>query len=169
MEKIVGKGNPVAFGLDGYPVYLENPAKDKPLDESHGYFDDEGNYRYIGNLKPPYMMSYFKGAVELDDRPPTPGVRPFLRPLRGAKITGFSGRLENGYSLEYENSGQKNYVNYTIKENGGVDFEFVDSSGNKTEESYERRTGGDGKGKSKGRKGDGKGKRKGKGEGKPKR
>lgn len=168
LEKIVGKGNPVAFGLDGYPVYLENPAKDKPLDESHGYFDDDGNYRYIGNLKPPYMMSYFKGAADLEDRPPTRGVRPFLRPLRGAKITGFSGSLADGYSLEYENSGQKSYVNYTIKENGGVDFEFVDSSGNKTEESHERRTGGGGgKGNSNGRKGGEKGKGKGKGKGMP--
>jgi len=145
LEEFVGKGNPVAFGIDGHPVYLADPSKDKPLDECHGYFDDEGNYRYVGNLEAPYMMASFRGMADLEDRPRTQGVRPFLRPLRGASITGFSGGLEEGYSLEYELQGDKGYVNYRIT-GKGADFTFVDPDGSTREESHERRAGG-GKGK----------------------
>ena len=136
-----------------------DPAKDKPLDESHGYFDDEGNYRYVGNLKPPYVMTYFKGPADLEDRPPTHGVREFLRPLRGAKITGFSGSLDEGFSLEYDVSGDKGTVNYQVTEKG-VDFKFIEPDGTVSEESYERRPGG-GKGKGDRPPGGGKGKGKG--------
>lgn len=143
LEAIVGKGNPVAFGLDGHPVYLEDPSRDKPLDECHGYFDDEGNYRYVGNLEAPYMMAYFRGPANLEDRPRTQGVRPFLPPLRGASITGFSGGLDEGYSLEYELRGEKGYVNYQITDKG-ADFEFIDPDGSVREESHQRRAGGGG-------------------------
>lgn len=161
LEEMVGEGNPVAFGLDGHPVYLENPSRDKPLDESHGYFDEEGNYRYIGKLDPPYVMAYFKGPADLEDRPPTRGIREFLRPLRGAEITGFTGNLEEGYSLEYTIQGETHLVNYKI-EGEGAEFQFVDPDGTIRNESYERRSGGGGeKGKGKGSrpKGDKKGKR----------
>lgn len=151
LEATVGKGNPVAFGLDGHPIYLEDPTKDKPLDECHGYFDDSGQYRYVGNLEPPYMMAYFRGPADLDDRPPTRGVREFLRPLRGAKITGFEGSLADGYSLEYDINGDKGHVNYQITDSG-VDFKFIEPDGTEREESHERRAGGGGgKGKGKGK------------------
>lgn len=141
LEEIVGPGNPVAFGLDGHPVYLENPAADKPLDECHGYFDDHGSYRYVGNLKPPYMMASFRGVADLEDRPLTRGVREFLPPLRGAEIIGFSGSLATGYSLDYEIGGKRGIVNYLVTETG-VDFEFVDPDGTIREESHPRRDAG---------------------------
>ncbi len=149
LEAVVGKGNPVAFGIDGHPVYLADPSIDKPLDECHGYFDDRGNYRYVGNLKAPYMMSYFRGSADLEDRPPTRGVRPFLQPLRGASITGFSGNLEAGYSLSYEIDGGKGSVNYHL-EGAEVDFQFLSPDGTESRETSQRRPdegeGGKGKG-----------------------
>lgn len=144
LEAVVGEGNPIAFGLDGYPIYAADPSKDKPLDECHGYFDDEGNYRYVGELKPPYVMSYFRGKADLEDRPPTRGVRPFLPPLRGAEITGFEGSLLDGFKLSYEIAGKEGNVEYQVTGSGGADFTFHDTDGSVREESYERRAGGGG-------------------------
>ena len=163
LEATVGEGNPVAFGLDGFPIYAINPSKDKPLDECHGFFDDEGNYRYVGELKPPYVMSYFRGKADLENRPPTRGVREFLRPLRGAEITGFAGSLAEGFALTYEVDGKEGVVAHQVDEAGGVDFTFRDLDGTVREESYERRAQrppGGGKGRGKGNdKGKGKKKR----------
>ncbi|MEM7601280.1 MAG: YHYH protein, partial [Verrucomicrobiota bacterium] len=154
LEEIVGPGNPVAFGLDGHPVYLADPATDKALDECHGYFDDEGNYRYVGTLENPYVMANFRGAVDLANRPRAHGVRPHLQPLRGAEITGFSGSLAEGYSLKYAIGTHKYTINYRITQTG-ADFQFVDTNGETTEESYQRKAdrggGGKGKGGEKGR------------------
>lgn len=142
LEEIVGKGNPVAFGLDGFPIYAADPSRDKPLDECHGYFDDEGNYRYVGEMKPPYVMSYFRGKADLEARPRTQGVRQFLRPLRGAKITGFSGSLDDGFHLDYDVNGSKASIDYQITQTAGVEFAFTDADGTKREETHERRAGG---------------------------
>jgi len=158
LEEMVGEGNPIAFGLDGYPIYLADPSKDKPLDDCHGYFDDEGNYRYAGELKPPYVMSFFRGKADLEDRPPTLGVRPHLPPLRGAEISAFEGTLADGFKLTYEVNGKEGSIDYRSRESGGVDFIFTDPDGTIHEESYERRPEKgprpkDGKGKGGGRKG----------------
>ncbi|MBK1832360.1 YHYH protein [Verrucomicrobiaceae bacterium R5-34] len=139
LGKSVGKGNPVAFGMDGHPVYLANPATDKPLDLCHGYVDDQGKYRYIGNLKPPYVMAYFRGKADLADRPPTHPVRPFLRPLDGATITGFSGDVEKGFSLQYDVRGKTGQVDYQITEKG-ADFVFKKPNGEVEKASYQRST-----------------------------
>ncbi len=142
LEATVGEGNPIAFALDGYPIYAADPSKDKPLDACHGYFDDEGNYRYVGELKPPYVMSYFRGKADLDDRPPTRGVRPFLPPLRGAEITGFEGSLAGGFELTYEVDGRTGSVAYRVTDADRVDFTFRTPDGAVREESHERRAGG---------------------------
>lgn len=161
LEEIVGKGNPVAFGLDGYPIYLADPSTDKPLDDCHGYFDEEGNYRYVGELKPPYVMSYFRGQADLEDRPSTRGVRPHLQPLRGAEITAFEGNLADGYKLTYEVNGREGEIDYRSQSSGGVGFTFTDPDGTIREEVHERRPDkgprpprrDGGKGKGEGRKG----------------
>ena len=139
LEKIVGKGNPVAYGLDGFPVYMADPAKDKPLDEAHGYFDDNGNYRYVSGTEAPYTLGMFRGAVDLDARPRAGGVRPHLRPLRGASITGFEGSLQSGYALHYEVNGKLAHVEYKPMSSGGADFIFTDTDGSVRKESYEAR------------------------------
>ena len=142
LEEVVGKGNPVALALDGYPIYVADPAKDKPLDECHGYFDDDGNYRYVGELKPPYVMSYFRGEADLEDRPRTQGVRPHLPPLRGTAISDFEGSLTDGFKLVYEVGGKAGSVEYQITSSGGVDFTFNDTDGGVREESHRSRAGG---------------------------
>ncbi|MDA7926628.1 hypothetical protein N9B21_01160 [Verrucomicrobiales bacterium] len=93
-------------------------------------------------MKPPYMMAFFKGSADLEYRPRTHGIREFLRPLRGAKITGFFGSLEEGYYLEYEVNGMKSLIDYQITEAAGADFVFTDTDESIREESYSRRAGG---------------------------
>lgn len=139
LEEVVGKGNPVAFALDGYPIYLAQPDKDKELDECHGYFDANGDYRYVGNLKPPYVLSGFRGKADLENRPRAGGMRPHLQPLRGATISDFTGSLSEGFHLEYEIRGETAKIDYQITESGGANFTFTDTGGATSDESYERR------------------------------
>ena len=138
LEAVVGKGNPVAYALDGFPIHVADPETDKPLDECHGYFDDDGQYRYVGNLEPPYVMSFFRGAADLESRPVTRGVRPFLRPLRGASITGFEGSLGEGYKLTFEVGDQTATVEYQIDE-PKIAMKFTDPDGSIRTELHERR------------------------------
>lgn len=152
LEQIVGKGNPVAYGLDGFPIYLENPAKDKPLDKCHGYFDDDGNYRYVGTLKNPYTLGFFRGKVDLDDRPRTVPVRPSKQPLRGETlITSFSGNLADGFTLKYDFQGENYTINYHMTTDGKFHFTYIDPQGHETKEVHERGKGGSGGGKGKGK------------------
>ncbi|MFT5127711.1 MAG: hypothetical protein ACI8W8_001318, partial [Rhodothermales bacterium] len=139
LEAVVGKGNPVAYGLDGYPIYVVNPAIDKPLDECHGYFDDAGNYRYVGELKPPYVMSKFRGEVDLSLRPPAQPLRPHLQPLRGAEIVSCLGNAKDGYLLTYRLRGKTATIAYSVNANGSVDFVFTDPDGTVRREHHERR------------------------------
>ena len=139
LEAVVGKGNPVAYALDGYPIYVANPGIDKPLDECHGYFDDAGNYRYVGELKPPYVMSKFRGEVDLSLRPPAQPLRPHLQPLRGAEIISCVGNPKDGYLLTYRRYGKEATIAYTINEDSSVDFVFTDPDGTVRKEHHERR------------------------------
>jgi len=140
LEAVVGKGNPVAYALDGYPIHIADPATDKPLDACHGYMDDDGNYRYVGTLKPPYVMSGFRGKADLDTRPRTQPVRPHLPPLRGAKITRYEGLPATGATLTYELRGQTNTVRYVVDEAAqSMTMTFGDAKGRTRTETHERR------------------------------
>lgn len=91
-------------------------------------------------------MAFFRAEADLSDRPRTHPIRPFLRPLRGATITGFGGDLDQGFSLEYEVEGKTGKVDYEVTDNG-ADFVFQKPNGEVSRESYERsaeRPGGDG-------------------------
>lgn len=149
MEK-VGAGQPIAFGLDGLPVY---PKSHGELDEAHGHFHEDGSYHYHGTHEKPYHMSGFRGEVDLDARPRTKGVRPYTRPLRGATITDFMGSLEDGFTLTYELGGQVHRVEYQVQEDGGVNFVFVDPNGVEQAVSYARKSGGDHRKRPKGERG----------------
>ena len=109
------------------------------MDECHGYFDDAGNYRYVGELKPPCVMSKFRGEVDLSLRPPAQPLRPHLQPLRGAEIISCVGNLKDGYLLTYRRYGKKATIAYTINEDSSVDFVFTDPDGTLRKEHHGRR------------------------------
>ena len=146
LEKVVGKGNPIAYALDGYPIlaYEEANGTKPKLDRLNGHKDANGHYHYHATKTYPYLNGGFYGEVterggQVDPQPRAQGVRPYTRPLRGAKITGFESPKPNAHKLTYQINGRKGFVSYVINENGSVTFTYTDTSGKTTTETYQRR------------------------------
>lgn len=144
LEKIVGKGKPIAYALDGFPLF---GLTDEKLDEFNGRFDDKGNYRYHSSKTYPYINGGMRGVVEVrgdqvDPQPRAGPIRPEGRPLKGAKITGFTVDEEKkNFSLKYEVKGETRKINYKVNPNGSFTFVFVDGKGNEQTETYTRNEG----------------------------
>ena len=147
LQTILGESLPVAYALDGYPIYgLNEPdgSKVEKLDQWNGHIGPDGDYHYHSTKTYPYLNGGFYGKVverggQVDPQPRAQGVRPYTRPLRGAKITGWN-QEDNHYSVEYQIGRDKGYVNYTLLNGGNVRFEFIDTKGNQSTETYEPRS-----------------------------
>jgi len=147
LQKVIGEVLPVAYALDGYPIYgLDEPdgAKVGKLDKWNGHVGPKGNYHYHSTKKYPYLNGGFYGEIaerggQVDPQPRAQGVRPYTRPLRGAKITGWT-KEKNQHSIEYQIGRKKGYVNYTLLDEGKVRFDFTDTDGKTTTETYEPRS-----------------------------
>ena len=136
LQEIVGDDQPLAFGLDGYPVYgltTEN------LDEAFGRYDSNGNYRYHASSKSPYYMPFVKGEIDIvndgiDPQPSQNPIRPSdsFKPVSGATVTGFTQTGKNSFSFEYTVDGVKYYVNYNWDENCKFTFTYIDENGGTT-------------------------------------
>jgi phosphatidylethanolamine-binding protein (PEBP) family uncharacterized protein len=169
LQKFVGKDAPIAYALDGFPIYgLFDPAA-KPggpdadkccplggtekLDELNGHsgappkdapIGAKGPYHYHASVKYPYINGGMRGKVTVKDgqsdpQPRATSPRPALPPLRGATITGFKTVAENAWSIEYTLAGAKHLVNYRLEPNGAAVFDFVDPAGATRTERYEPR------------------------------
>lgn len=181
LQAQVGKGMPVAYALDGYPVYGLTEPDGSPvgkLDECHGHDDAKIGYHYHAANEYPYVFAAFHGKVveaeeQVDPQPRAQGVREALQALRGAKITGFESTGKDSYKLSYEVNGDKCSVSYSIKADGTYPFHFDNGREGSVDEVYTaRRQGGGGGGGGRppgggggpeGMKGKGKGKGPGKG------
>ncbi|ADG67710.1 PEBP family protein [Planctopirus limnophila DSM 3776] len=154
LEKTNGKGKPIAYALDGYPIYgYEEPdgSPVKNLDALNGHKDAKGNYHYHATKKYPYLNGGFYGVVterdgQVDPQPRAEPLRPALPPLRDAKITGFQKTKSGGYTLTYDVRGSKGTISYTLSNDGSAKFVFVDTNGKTTEETYSPRQRGPGGG-----------------------
>jgi hypothetical protein len=153
LEKIVGPGKPIAYALDGYPIYGSTgpdgqAIDEKSLDAFHGKTDAQGNYAYYASTKYPYLNGGFHGEVteaggQVDPQPNGHGIRPALPPLRGARITSFKRSSDNKtFSLEYMLGAETCHVNYAINADGSVKFDFIDGKGQVRTETYAPRGGG---------------------------
>ncbi len=174
LQAQAGKGMPVAYALDGYPIYGLTEPDGSPvgkLDACHGH-EAPGGYHYHASNKYPYVIGGFHGEVveageQVDPQPRAQGVREALTALRGAEITGFESRGKSSYKLSYEVNGDKRSIAYSINEDGTFPFEFDNGREGKSKEVYTARQGGgpprDGQGGPEGMKGKGKSKGKGKG------
>ncbi len=147
LEKIAGKGNPIGYVLDGYPLYGYTDADGKvptDLDEFNGRTETDG-YRYYSTKKYPYINGGIRGVVTvrgdgIEPQPRDEPVRPPGRPLRGATITGFTRDDEKKmYAIQYEAQGKTLSVKYTIGKDGTYNFVFTDGAGKETSETYRRR------------------------------
>ncbi|MFO1042964.1 MAG: YHYH protein [Planctomycetaceae bacterium] len=154
LEKTIGKGLPIAYALDGYPIYgYEEPdgSKVKNLDALNGHKDEKGNYHYHATKTYPYLNGGFYGEVierggQVDPQPRAEPVRPDLRPLQGAKITDFKQTKPKNYLLTYDVRGKKGTVAYVLNDDGSARFTFTDTDGKSTSESYTPRRRGPGGG-----------------------
>jgi phosphatidylethanolamine-binding protein (PEBP) family uncharacterized protein len=154
LQDMVGKGQPIAYALDGYPIYgLTEPDGSAPvgLDAFNGHPTSALGYHYHASTKYPYVNGGFHGEVvevggQVDPQPRARSVRPDLPPLRSAKITGFTATPdEKTFSLQYSVNGKSAAVNYATSGGGSWKFQFVGADGTKREETYsagERRGGG---------------------------
>jgi YHYH protein len=167
LQAQAGKGMPVAYALDGYPVYGLTEPDGSPvgkLDECHGH-ESPGGYHYHAANEYPYVIGGFHGEVveaggQVDPQPRANPVRPALSPLRGAKITGFETSAKDSYKLSYEVNGDPRSLAWTIKADGTYPFHFDNGSEGSADEVYTSRQGSGGNPP---RSSGGKGKAKGKG------
>lgn len=177
LQAQAGKGMPVAYALDGYPIHGLTEPDGSPvanLDECHGHESPSG-YHYHASNKYPYVIGGFHGEVmeageQVDPQPRAQGVREALTALRGAKITAFESTGKDSYKLSYDVNGDKRSVSYSIKADGTYPFHFDNGRDGTADEVYTARRqggrGGDrppGGGGPEGMKGKGKGKGQGKG------
>ena len=152
LEKTIGKGLPIAYALDGYPIYGYDEPDGSPvvgLDAFNGHKDKQGNYHYHATKKYPYLNGGFYGEVterggQVDPQPRAEPLRPDLRPLRDAKITDFKETKPGSYVLTYDVRGKKGSVSYVLADDGSAKFTFVDTSGSTTNETYSPRRRGPG-------------------------
>lgn len=155
LEKMVGKGHPIAVALDGYPILGYQHEQDSdyaPLDRWNGHTDKAGRYHYHATKTYPYLNGGFYGEVveregQVDPQPRAEPLRPALPPLRDARITEFKQLNERSYRLVYDVRGKQGSVSYTLHENGSARFTFVTPDGRTTTETYEPRGGGRGSGR----------------------
>jgi phosphatidylethanolamine-binding protein (PEBP) family uncharacterized protein len=144
LEKTVGKDQPIAYALDGYPIYGYQDEKSPdyaPLDWMNGHKDKDGKYHYHATKKYPYLNGGFYGAVnekdgQVDPQPRAEPLRPALPPLRDAKIVDFAETGADSYKLTYDVKRRKGTVSYTLKADGGAQFTFVDVDGKTRTETY---------------------------------
>lgn len=152
LEKTNGKGQPIAYALDGYPIYGYEEPDGSPvvgLDAFNGHKDKLGNYHYHATKKYPYLNGGFFGEVverdgQVDPQPRAEPMRPDLRPLRDAKITDFVETKPGSFRLTYDVKGKPGSVSYTLAEDSSAKFEFVDTNGRTTNETYSPRRRGPG-------------------------
>jgi phosphatidylethanolamine-binding protein (PEBP) family uncharacterized protein len=142
LEKQVGKGRPIAYALDGYPIYGYDEPDGSPvegLDACGGHEDADGNYHYHATKTYPYLNGGFHGHVierdgQVDPQPRAEPLRAALPPLRGAKIVGFVAPSPTSRLLTYEVGGRRGTVAYALGPDGAATFTYTDPSGRKTTE-----------------------------------
>ena len=147
LQDQVGAGNPVAYAVDGFPVYGETTDI---LDEYLGKTNPDGSYQYHTIKEYPYFIAGMRGEVQLDPKtkapenqvypqPRTQELRPALRPLRGAEIIDFKSLGENSYSLTYSLDSKEYIINYNWDSEDNYSYQFINPDGTSTVENYKPR------------------------------
>ena len=152
LQETVGKGNPIAYALDGFPIYGLTEADGSPvgkLDALNGQFDQDGNYHYHATKTYPYINGGVRGVVdyrngEIASQPRDSPIRPGQQPLRGAKITDFRNDGKQSV-LTYEIQGRKGTISYSSVGTDSYEFTYTPPDGHSRSETYQRRRRGDGR------------------------
>ena len=145
LQSIVGKGNPIAYALDGYAIYgLTEPDGSPPvgLDSFNGHTTAALGYHYHASTKYPYVNGGFHGEVveagqQVDPQPRAQPFRGAGAPLRGAKITSFTNSPdEKTFALKYSVNGKSAAVNYATSGDGSWRFHYVNADGTTRDQTY---------------------------------
>ena len=75
LQAIVGDTNPIAYALDGFPIYGDREPDGsplQPLDEFNGHTDANGDYHYHGTTTYPYINGGLSGVVTSRPMPMAP-------------------------------------------------------------------------------------------------
>ena len=147
LQSKIGVDKPIAYALDGFPVYGETKEE---LDENLGRFTSDSTYQYHAIKQYPYLIAAMKGKVKLNPSTRAPeneimpqaktrGVRPDLRPLRGAKIIDFKNPEPQKYSLTYKVDSLTYIINYGWDANRVYNYEFIKPNGTVANETYTRK------------------------------
>ena len=134
LQAAVGPDSPIAYALDGYPIYgltEVDGSEPEELDEFNGHSKPELGYHYHASKKYPFVHGGFHGEVterdgQVDPQPRAQPLRDALPPLRGAEITGFE-RNEDFDKLTYTVKDETRFIAYRQLPDG--DFEFIFDSG----------------------------------------
>lgn len=115
----LGDALPVAYALDGFPIYgLREPDGKpmRPLDDCGGHDDPVHGYHYHGTGERPYVFAAFRGKVieadgQVDPQPRASPVRAAGAPLRGAVIVSCQEKALPGggksWTLEFTKGGER--------------------------------------------------------------
>lgn len=147
LQANVGPRNPIAWALDGYPLYGENEPDGTPrgkLDEFNGHSTAELGYHYHGTKTYPYINGGFHGEVQeiegqVDPQPRASGVRPDTPPLPGARIVGFECKGNNSFTLRYTVEGKPAKIDYRILPDRTIVFDYQYSDGTQEQQTYRPR------------------------------
>lgn len=132
LQKIVGTSKPIAWALDGYPMFgFEEPdgSEVKDLDVHLGHVW-KGEYHYHATKTQPYMIASMRGKITVQNdqiipQPRASSIRPFLQALRGATITDYRQCDATHYALRYAINGTTHWVNYRWDSAGKFTYVFV--------------------------------------------
>lgn len=145
---------PIAYVLDGYPVYGSLEPDGTPMqaldDTFHGHVWTDGSFHYHGTGTYPFMVSSLRGEVTLEGsspdsqiapQPPGMAFRGDPHPINSDDliITALTQNSnKNGYLLEYTSQGKNGSVEYSWDENDFFTFIFRDIDGSVTTETFQR-------------------------------
>ena len=146
LQKTIGAGKPIAYALDGYPIFGLNEIDGtvaKNLDAFNGHTDARGNYHYHATKTYPYLNGGFHGEVnerggQVDPQPSATPIRDAGAPLRGATITDFVAEDAKKFALTYRVNGQSRTLRYSIETNGTYKFVMPLADGTTKTEEYRR-------------------------------
>ncbi len=144
LSERVGAGKPIAYALDGFPIYgITEPdgSNVTGLDELNGH-DIGSGYHYHGTTTYPYINGGLRGVVnvagdQIDPQPMTRPFRPDGQPLRGATITSFTSSATGKYVLTYSLDGGAGHVDYALS-GSTITFTYIEPSGATRHETYTR-------------------------------
>jgi len=145
LSKQVGRTKPIAYALDGYPIYGSREPNGKAmraLDEFNGHVF-KGSYHYHGTKTYPYINGGMRGEVtvrdgQIEPQAVTRPFRPAGAPLPGAIITGFERRGDAQFALTYTIAGATYGIDY-LATMSAVELTFTSPDGSVRTETYSRR------------------------------